>query len=183
MTFTHRWYTVRTYAGKELYVKKAILSLIEEDKLHNRVKDVIVPTEDVIEVKNGKKRITERSLYSGYVFANMLLDSENFLLSKISSIPKVSGFVGESGHPTPLSEEDISKILERVNNRGAPRPKVAFEKGESVRIVDGSSFANFIGIVEQYDVEHGKLTLNVPIFGRNTPVEIQYSQVEKIEES
>jgi len=178
----HRWYTVRTYAGQELYVQKAILHLIEEDKLHDRVKDVIVPTEDVIEVKNGKKRITERSLYSGYVFANMLLDSENVLLSKISSIPKVSGFVGDSNGPTPLSEEDISKILERVENRAAPRPKVAFDKGESVRIIDGS-FANFIGVVEEYDFEHGVLKLNVPIFGRNTPVELPYSQVEKVEEA
>lgn len=178
----HRWYTIRTHAGRELYVQKAIKYLIEEDKLHDRIKDVIVPTEDVIEHKDGKKRITERSLYSGYVFANMLLDSENTLLSMIGSLPKVSGFVGESGKPTPLSEEDISKILEKVENRGNPRPKVAFDKGESVRITEGS-FANFIGTVEEYDVEHGALKLNVPIFGRNTPVELPYSQVEKVEEA
>ena len=181
MTEEHRWYSIRTYAGQEHSAKQAILNLIEEDRLEKIVLEVLVPTEDVIEIKNGEKRITERSLYSGYVFANILLDSQNILLSKIQSLSKVSGFVGESNRPTALSDSDINKILEKVKNRPAPRPKIAFIKGESVRINEGS-FANFTGTVEEYDIDNGMLKLNVPIFGRITPVDILYSQVEKIEE-
>lgn len=181
MAEEHRWYSIRTYAGQEQAARKAILNLIEEDRLQNEIREVIVPTEDVIEIKNGEKRITERSLYSGYVFANMLLDSQNILMSKIMSLSKVSGFVGDSNRPTPLSEKDINKILEKVENRAAPRPKIAFMKGESVRINEGS-FANFTGIVEEYDIDSGVLKLNVLIFGRPTPVELPYTQVEKVEE-
>jgi transcriptional antiterminator NusG len=107
----HKWYSIRTNAGQEQGAKKAILALIEEDRLQELITEVIVPTEDVIEIKNGEKRITERSLYSGYVFANILLDSQNILLSKIQSLSKVSGFVGEAQRPTPLSEKDINNIL------------------------------------------------------------------------
>jgi len=181
MSEGYRWYSIRTYAGQEQAVKKAILNLVEEDGLQSEILEVVVPTEDVVDVKNGEKRITERSLYSGYVFANMKLDSQNILLSKIMSLSKVSGFVGDSKRPTPLSEEDINKILEKVRNRAAPRPKVAFIKGESVRINEGS-FANFTGTVESYDIDSGMLKLNVLIFGRPTPVELPYTQVEKIEE-
>jgi transcriptional antiterminator NusG len=181
MTEEHRWYSIRTYAGQEQSAQKAILNLIEEENLHKDILEVIVPTEDVIEIKNGEKRITERSLYSGYVFANMLLDSQNVLLSKIMSLSKVSGFVGESNRPTPLSDADINKILAKVQNRAAPRPKIDFIKGESVRINEGS-FANFTGVVEEYDIDSGMLKLNVPIFGRVTPVDLPYTQVEKVEE-
>jgi transcriptional antiterminator NusG len=97
----------------------------------------------------------------------------------IQSIPRVSGFIGEANHPTPLSDEDISTILDRVENRAAPKPKVFFETGEMVRIIDGP-FANFTGTVDEYDLEHGTLKLNVSIFGRSTPVDISYTQVEKI---
>ena len=181
MAVEHRWYSIRTYAGQEQAAKRAILNLIEEENLHNEIREVIVPTEDVIEIKNGEKRITERSLYSGYVFANLLLDSQNILMSKIMSLSKVSGFIGDSRKPTPLSEEDINKILEKVQNRAAPRPKINFVKGESVRINEGS-FANFTGIVDEYDIDTGILKLNVLIFGRPTPVELPYAHVEKIEE-
>ena len=138
---------------------------------------MIVPTEDVVEMKSGKKKISERSLYSGYVFINIDLDTA--LQTMIQSVPKVSGFIGEGNVPTPLSENDINTILDRVNNRPAPKPKVYFEKNEMVRIIDGP-FANFTGTVDEYDVDHGSLKLNVSIFGRSTPVDISYSQVEKI---
>ncbi|KIM09236.1 MAG: antitermination protein NusG [Sulfurovum sp. PC08-66] len=173
----HKWYAIQTYAGSERSVKQAIENIVEEFSLQEAIQEIIVPTEDVIEVKNGKKKISERSLYSGYVFAKIDLDTT--LWHKIQSIPKVSGFIGESKKPTPLNDNDIRNILERVNNRQAPKPKIAFDSGEMVRITEGP-FANFNGVVDEYDLEHGVLKLNVSIFGRSTPVDISYEQVEKI---
>jgi len=173
----HKWYSIQTYAGSERSVRTAILQMIEDFSLQEEIKEVIVPTEDVIEVKNGKKKISERSLYSGYVFINIDLTTE--LWHKIQSLSRVSGFIGESKNPTPLSEKDISAILERVQNRAPARPRVGFDSGETVRITEGP-FANFNGVVEEFDLEHGMLKLNVSIFGRSTPVDISYMQVEKI---
>ncbi|BDY13253.1 transcription termination/antitermination protein NusG [Hydrogenimonas cancrithermarum] len=172
-----KWYAIQTYAGSEQSVKRAIETMAEQLGIQDRIEEIVVPTEDVIEVKNGKKKITERSLYPGYVFAKMDLDTD--LWHKIQSLPRVSRFIGESKKPTPLSEKDVQNILDKVENRAAPKPKISFEPGEMVRIIDGP-FANFTGMVEEYDLEHGKLKLNVSIFGRSTPVEILYSQVEKI---
>ncbi len=172
----HQWYSIQTY-GSDRAVKEAILNLVEEMGLQDKITDVVVPTEDVIEVKDGKKKVSERSLYSGYVFARIDLDTN--IQHLIQSLPKVSGFIGEGNKPTPLSEEDIQVILDKVNNRAAPKPKVYFDKGEMVRIIDGP-FANFTATVDEYDLEHGTLKLNVSIFGRATPVDISYTQVEKI---
>jgi len=172
----HQWYSIQTY-GNDRVVRDAILNMIEEMGLQDFIKEVIVPTEDVIEVKDGKKKITERSLYSGYVFANIDLNTE--VQHLIQSLPKVSGFIGEGNIPTPLSEHDINVILDRINNRAAPKPKVFFDNGEMVRITEGP-FANFTATVDEYDLEHGTLKLNVSIFGRATPVDISYTQVEKI---
>lgn len=172
----HQWYSIQTY-GNERTVRLAIFNIIEEMGLQDVITDVIVPTEDVIEVKDGKKKISERSLYSGYVFARIDLNTE--VQHLIQTIPKVSGFIGEANHPTPLSEHDINVILNRVNNRAAPKPKVFFDNGETVRITDGP-FANFTATVDEYNLEHGTLKLNVSIFGRATPVDISYTQVEKI---
>ena len=173
----HQWYSIQTYAGSERSVKAAIENLMEENNLQDVIAEIVVPTEDVIEVKNGKKKISERSLYSGYVFINIDLSTE--IQHMIQSIPRVSGFIGEANHPTPLSDDDINTILDRVQNRAAPKPKVFFELGEMVRIIEGP-FANFTGTVDEYDLEHGTLKLNVSIFGRSTPVDISYTQVEKI---
>ncbi|ARE79989.1 transcription termination/antitermination protein NusG [Campylobacter helveticus] len=173
----HKWYAIQTYAGSEMAVKKAIENLVKDNKIEERLKEIVVPTEDVIEFKNGKEKISERSLYSGYVFANLDLDTE--LWHRIQSLPKVGRFIGESKKPTPLSEKDISLILEKAYNKAAPKPKISFEEGENVRITEGP-FANFTGIVEEYDMVRGLLKLNVSIFGRSTPVEILYSQVEKV---
>ena len=172
----HQWYSIQTY-GNDRLVRDAIFNMIEEMGLQESITEVIVPTEDVIEVKDGKKKITERSLYSGYVFAKIDLNTE--IQHLVQSIPKVSGFIGESNTPTPLSEHDINVILDKVNNRAAPKPKVFFDNGEMVRIIDGP-FANFTATVDEYDLEHGTLKLNVSIFGRATPVDISYTQVEKI---
>lgn len=172
----HQWYSIQTY-GNDRQVRDAIFNMIEEHGLQEFITEVIVPTEDVIEVKDGKKKVTERSLYSGYVFA--LIDLNTEIQHMVQSIPKVSGFIGEGNTPTPLSEHDINVILDRVNNRAAPKPKVFFDDGETVRIIDGP-FANFTATVDEYDLEHGTLKLNVSIFGRATPVDISYTQVEKI---
>ncbi|RUM63445.1 MAG: transcription termination/antitermination protein NusG [Sulfurimonas sp.] len=172
----HEWYSIQTY-GSDRKVKEAILNLIEEYSLQDKIVEVVVPTEDVIEVKEGKKKISERSLYSGYVFAKIDLDTN--IQHMIQGIPKVSGFIGESNRPTPLAAHDVEVILDRVQNRAAPKPKVFFDTGETVRIIDGP-FANFTGTVDEYDLEHGTLKLNVLIFGRSTPVDISYTQVEKI---
>jgi len=171
-----QWYSIQTY-GNDRLVRDSIFNMIEEHGLQEFIEEVIVPTEDVIEVKDSKKKVTERSLYSGYVFAKMELNTE--IQHMIQSLPKVSGFIGEGNRPTPLSEHDINVILDRVNNRAAPKPKVFFDNGEMVRIIDGP-FANFTATVDEYDLEHGTLKLNVSIFGRATPVDISYTQVEKI---
>ncbi|NPA81196.1 MAG: transcription termination/antitermination protein NusG [Epsilonproteobacteria bacterium] len=173
----HKWYAIQTYAGSELAVKRAIQNLVKDLGIEEKLKEVVVPTEDVIEIKDKKKKITERSLYPGYVFANIDLDTD--LWHKIQSLPKVGRFIGESKKPTPLSEKDVQLILEKAQKKGSPKPKIYFEEGESVRITEGP-FANFTGVVEEYDMEHGTLKLNVSIFGRSTPVEILYTQVEKI---
>jgi len=172
-----KWYAIQSYAGSELSVKKAITKMVEELGIEDRVEKIVVPTEDVIEVKNQKQKIVEKPLYPGYVFAKLDLDTN--LWHKIQSLPKVGRFIGESKKPTPLTEKDINLILAKAEQKVAPRPKVAFDENEMVRIKEGP-FANFTGSVEEYDMVSGKLKLNVSIFGRNTPVEILYSQVEKI---
>ena len=171
------WYAIQTYANSEQAVKRAIENLFDEMGISDKLGDIVVPTEDVIEVKKGEKKITERSLYPGYVFAKLDLNTQ--IWHKIQSLPKVGRFIGESKKPTPLNEKDIELILEKAQKKDAPKPKVSFEVNESVRITEGP-FANFTGIVDEYDMVSGKLKLNVSIFGRSTPVEITYSQVEKI---
>lgn len=172
-----QWYAIQTYSGSELSVKRAIEQLVIDYGIEEKVERIVVPTEEVIEVKDGKKKITERTLYSGYAFAQLDLDTD--LWHKIQSLPRVSRFIGEQKTPTVLPASDVKNILDKMEQKSAPRPKVDFETGEMVRIVDGA-FANFTGMVEEYDLDHGKLKLNVSIFGRNTPVEILYTQVEKI---
>ncbi len=173
----HNWYAIQTHSGSELTIKRALESL-SDDLEDGRIEQVLVPTEDLIEIKKGKKVVIERPLYSAYVFAKIDLDTA--LWHAIQSMPKVGRFIGESKKPSPLSEKDINQILEKVNNRAAAKPRVSFEIGEMLRIKEGS-FANFNGLVESFDLSSGMLKLNVLIFGRNTPVEISYSQVERVE--
>ncbi|MCK5111541.1 MAG: transcription termination/antitermination protein NusG [Arcobacteraceae bacterium] len=172
----HNWYAIQTHSGSELAIKRALDKLSEEMN-DGKIEQVLVPTEDLIEIKKGTKIIVERPLYSAYVFAKIDLDTA--LWHAIQSMPKVGRFIGESKKPTPLSDKDVQQILDKVEKREAPKPKVSFEEGEMVRIKDGS-FANFNGIVESFDLTSGMLKLNVVIFGRNTPVEISYVQVERV---
>lgn len=168
------WYAIQTYSGSEKSVGEAIRNLVVQNQMQDKFGEVVVPTESIIETK---KNIVDRSLYPGYVFVRLKFETE--IWHMIQSLPKVARFIGESKRPTPLNEADVAKILEKVRNPAAPKPKISFDKGEVVRIVDGP-FVNFTGTVEEYDLENKKLKLNVSIFGRNTPVEILYSQVEKI---
>ena len=171
------WYALQVYSGSELTVKKAIENLKKELNLEDKIGQIVVPTEEVIEVKNGKKKTYERSIYPGYVFLEADLDID--LWHKIQSLPKVGRFIGESKKPTPLKKEDVELIIKKAEQKSAPKPKVSFEEGEVVRINEGP-FANFTGEVEDFDYEKGMLKLNVTIFGRSTPVEIHYTKVEKI---
>jgi len=172
----HNWYAIQTHSGSELSVKRALEKLADEMG-NDKISKVLVPTEDLIEVKKGKKSIIERPLYPAYAFAEIDLDTA--LWHRIQSMPKVGRFIGESKKPTPLSKKDISAILDKVENRAAAKPKVSFEEGEMVRIKEGP-FANFNGVVEDFDLTSGLMKLNVSIFGRNTPVEISYTQVERV---
>ena len=172
----HNWYAIQTHSGSELTVKRALEKLGEE-MADGKIADVIVPTEDLIDVKKGNKVIIEKPLYAAYVFAKIDLDTA--LWHAIQSMSKVGRFIGESKKPSPLSEKDINQILDKVTNRAEAKPKISFEKGEVVRIKEGS-FANFNGHVESFDMTSGMLKLNVLIFGRNTPVEISYTQVERV---
>ena len=175
-----KWYAIQSFAGSELAVKRAIENILTELGWRDKLGEIIVPTEEVIDIKNGKKRITERCIYPGYVFVELEdLDKNTQLWQKIQSLPKVGGFIGESNKPTPLSKSDIDLIIQKAQQKSAPKPKISFAHGETVRIVEGP-FANFTGTVEEYDLSQGKLKLNVTIFGRSTPVEIPHTQVEKI---
>jgi len=175
-----KWYAIQSFAGSELAVKRAIENMLIELGWKEKLGEVIVPTEEVIDIKNGNKKITERCIYPGYVFVELEDLSKNTQLwQKIQSLPKVGGFIGESNKPTPLSKSDIDLIIEKAQQKSAPKPKISFTHGETVRIVEGP-FANFTGTVEEYDLLQGKLKLNVTIFGRSTPVEISHTQVEKI---
>jgi transcription termination/antitermination protein NusG len=173
----HNWYAIQTHSGSELTIKRA-LEQLSKDLQDGRIEQVLVPTEDLIEIKKSKKVLIEKPLYSAYVFAKIDLDTA--LWHAIQSMPKIGRFIGESKKPSPLSEKDINLILEKVNNRAAAKPKVSFEVGEMLRITEGS-FSNFNGVVELFDLNSGLLKLNVLIFGRNTPVEISYTSVERVE--
>ena len=172
-----KWYTIQVYSGSEQAVKESINVVASEEIKEEKIKNIIVPTEELIEIKDGKKNIIERAVYPGYVFIEIDLDTN--LWHKIQALPKVSRFIGDKKSATPLSKDDIDLIIKKTEEKLEPKPKISFMAGENVRIIEGA-FSNFIAIVENYDFLHGKLRLNVSIFGRNTPVEMLYTQVEKI---
>jgi len=174
----HNWYAIQTHSGSELTVKRG-LERLRDEMGDGKIAEVLVPTEDLIAIKKGQKVIEEKPLYSAYVFAKIDLDTA--LWHAIQSMSKVGRFIGESKKPSPLSEKDINQIIDKVNNRQQAKPKISFEEGEMVRITEGS-FANFNGNVESFDMTSGMLKLNVLIFGRNTPVEISYTSVERVAE-
>lgn len=174
-----RWYVVHVYSGMEKSVHKALLERIERAELEHEFGRILVPSEEVVEVKGGKKTITERRIFPGYVLVEMELTDDTWHLVKNTN--RVTGFLGGSGNrPAPISEREVEKILSQMEEGvEKPRPKVLFEIGETVRVNEGP-FADFNGNVEEVNYEKSKVRVSVTIFGRATPVELDFSQVEKI---
>jgi transcription termination/antitermination protein NusG len=178
-----QWFVLHTLAGQEQKVKESIEKRLKPEEMGEYIHEVLVPMEKVAEVRNGKKTVTTRKLYPGYVFINMgLLDENNRLIEKpwyfIRETQGVIGFVGGE-RPSPTSLEEIETIKAQISDaEDTERPKVHFDVGETIKINDGP-FLNFSGVIEEIEPERGKLKVTVNIFGRNTPVELEYWQVEK----
>ena len=172
------WYVIHTLTGQEEKVRSALQRIVDSAESQGAVSQVLVPMEKISEVKAGKKKISERRVFPGYVLVQMALSDETWYL--IKSTPGVAGFVGSGVRPVPLREEEVAQILQAAQEKmEKPIPKVIFEKGEGVRITEGP-FNNFNGTVEEINPEKGKLKVMVTIFGRSTPVELEYWQVEKV---
>jgi transcription termination/antitermination protein NusG len=174
---THKWYIVHAYSNFEKKVAESIREQARNQGLESYFSEILVPTEEVIEIRRGRKVNAERKFYPGYVLVKMDLTDEAYHLVK--NTPKVTGFLGAGSRPQPVSEREVASII-GVIEEGAERPKpmVTFEIGETVRVIDGP-FASFNGVVEQVDEDRARLHVAVSIFGRATPVELEYTQVEK----
>ena len=173
-----KWYVVHAYSGMEKAVERNIIERIQRAGMQDRFGRILVPTEEVVEIKNGVKRTTERKFFPGYVLVEMVMDDESWHLVKHTS--KVTGFVGGAkNRPAPISEDDVLKIVSQMQEGSdKPRHKVEFQVGEYVRVKEGP-FTDFNGTVEEVNYERNKLRVSVTIFGRATPVELEFSQVEK----
>lgn len=176
---TFKWFVLQAYSGFEKQVKSLLDQRIADSDLRDRFGDVLMPCEDVVEIRHGKKRQTTRKLFPGYILVNMDMTDETWHL--VNSVPKVKGFIGGNhDKPTPLPDAEVRLILQRIE-AGAkkPKPKVLFEAGEMVRVTDGP-FNDFNAVVEEVSYEKNKLLVSVQIFGRSTPVELGFGQVEKV---
>jgi len=175
---TKRWYVVHAYSGFEKSVQRALVERIARAGMQDFFGQILVPVEEVVEMKGGQKSISERKFFPGYVLVEMEMNDESWHLVK--STPKVTGFIGGTAtKPTPISEKEVEKIMQQIQEGvEKPRPKVLFEAGEMVRIKDGP-FSDFNGNVEEVNYEKSRMRVAVTIFGRSTPVELQFDQVEK----
>ena len=175
---TKRWYIVHAYSNFEKKVADAIRERAASAGLEDYFEEIVVPMEEVVEVRRGRKVSTERKFFPGYVLVKMDMNDRAFLL--IKNTPKVTGFLGADNKPQPISETEAQRILNQVKEGvDRPKPSISFEIGEQVRVADGP-FASFNGHVEEVDEERARLKVAVSIFGRATPVELEYGQVEKI---
>ncbi len=174
-----RWYVLHVYSGFENKVAEAIRDKAGKQGLADKVEEVMVPTEEIVEVKRGQKVNSERKFFPGYVLAKLDMDDDVWHL--IKNTPKVSGFLGSGGNkPVPITEKEAQRMLKQMQEGvERPRPSVVYDIGEEVKVTDGP-FASFNGTVEEVDEEKAKLKVSVSIFGRATPVELEYSQVEKV---
>lgn len=174
----HRWYVVHVYSGFEKKVAESVKEQAEATGLSDQILDVLVPTEEVVEMRRGQKVKSERKFFPGYILAHMDLTDESWHL--VNNTPKVTGFLGSGKRPSPISKAEAQRILHQVQEGvDRPRPSVSFEVGEQVKVSDGP-FASFNGMVEEVDEERARLKVTVSIFGRSTPVELEYGQVEKL---
>ena len=173
-----KWYVIHTQTGFEGRVKSSLETRADAAGLKQYLSQVLIPTEKVSEVKEGKKKISERKFFPGYILVEMVLNDESWYLVK--NTPGITGFVGSGNRPIPLRESDIDGILRQQEEKTSkPKPKVEFTSGESVRVKEGA-FANFNGVIDEINPNKGKLKVMVTIFGRATPVELEYWQGEKI---
>lgn len=170
------WYVIHCYSGYENKVRHNLEQRIESMGMKDKIFDVVVPTEEEIEVKEGKRRTVERRVFPGYILVQMLMNEESWYV--VRNTPGVTGFVGMGNTPTPLRPEEVSQILKRMEAE-APKVKVTFKPGQKVRIVDGP-FNDFIGTVDKIDMDRTKVRVMVSFFGRETPVELDFLQVEKV---
>ncbi|MDY6955347.1 MAG: transcription termination/antitermination protein NusG [Pseudomonadota bacterium] len=173
-----RWFVVQAYSGFEHQVKRSLEERIRRAGLQDRFGEILVPTEEIIEMREGQKRRSERKFFPGYVLVQMDMDDETWHLVK--EVPKVLGFIGGAkDRPAPITEREAQRILDRIREGAEkPRPKILFEPGEQVRVTDGP-FNDFNGTVEDVNYEKNRLRVSVTIFGRSTPVDLEFSQVEK----
>jgi len=173
-----RWYVVHAFSGYEAKVKASLLERIERFGMQDYFGEILVPTEEVVEMRGGQQRRSERKFFPGYVLVNMELTDETWHLVK--DTPQVLGFIGGTeDKPAPITQKEADAILQRVQEGAEkPRPKVLFEPGEVVRVIDGP-FNDFNGVVEEVDYDKSRLKVSVSIFGRSTPVELEFGQVEK----
>ena len=175
---TKRWYVVHAYSGFEKSVQRALIERVNRSGMQDNFGQILVPVEEVVELRGGQKTVTERKFFPGYVLVEMEMNDESWHLVK--STPKVTGFVGGTANkPAPISEKEVEKIMQQMQEGvDKPRPKVLFEIGEVVRVKEGP-FTDFHGSVEDANYEKNKLRVSVTIFGRATPVELDFAQVEK----
>jgi transcriptional antiterminator NusG len=173
-----RWYVVHAYSGFENRVKQSLTERVARSGLQHKFGEILVPTEEVVEMREGQKRKSERKFFPGYVLVQMEMDDDTWHLVK--EVPKVLGFIGgTSDRPAPITDKEANVILQRVQEGvDKPKPKVLFEPGEVVRVIDGP-FNDFNGVVEEVNYDKSKLRVAVLIFGRSTPVELEFGQVEK----
>lgn len=172
------WYVVHTQTGSEEKVKTVLENKINSEGLNELISKVIIPTEQVSEVRSGKKKISQRKFFPGYLLVEMELNEKTFLFVK--NAPGVTGFIGLGKKPMPLPQSEVDNILKKTEETQVkPSPKIVFEKGEQVRVTEGP-FLNFNGTIEEIHPEKGKIKVSVSIFGRSTPVELEYWQVEKV---
>jgi len=174
----HRWYVIHTYSGFENKVKQSIEQRVAALGMSDAVSQVLIPTETVVELKKGKRREASRKFFPGYVLIRMDMSDDLWYL--IKNTPKVTGFVGPGVRPTPIPEEQVKAIIQQVVSGGErPKHRVLFSRGESVRVIDGP-FSNFTGVVDEVKPDKGRLKVMVSIFGRPTPVDLEFLQVERV---